>query len=153
MATKTIKGMDELVRKLDTVAKLTGAKRGLKAGAEHVEGTIKEYAPKSAANAPKAHGRWYERGWGSRYKRLDGAVTGRKTSETLKAQWSVKSRDSGLTQIVGNSASYNIYVHSAKEQAGIHKRRGWKTDEQVLKSEGDDVLKFIQQEVERELGG
>ena len=148
---KTIKGMDELVRKLDTIAKLKGAKRGLKAGAEHIEGTIKEEAPKSEANVAKAHGRWYERGWGSKYRRLDGAVTGKKTSETLSKQWSTKSRDSGLTRIVGNDASYNVYVHSEKEQAKIHGKRGWKTDEQVLKSEGDEVLRFIQREVEKEL--
>jgi hypothetical protein len=67
---KPIKGMDELIRKLDTIAKLKGAKRGLKAGAEHIEGVMKEYAPKSQANVPKAHGRWYERGWGSKYRRI-----------------------------------------------------------------------------------
>ena len=41
----------------------------------------------------------------------------------------------------------------AEDQAKIHKARGWKTDEQVLKSEGDEVLQFIQREIERELGG
>ena len=151
MATETIKGMNKLMRKLDTVAKLKGAKRGLKAGAEHIEGKIKEYAPKSDANVAKSHGRWYERGWGSKYRRLDGTVTGKKTSETLRDEWSTKSRNSGLMQIVGNNASYNIYVHSEKDQAGFHGDRGWKTDEQVLRDEGDKVLEFIQKEVEREL--
>ncbi|MHC4725511.1 MAG: HK97 gp10 family phage protein [Planctomycetota bacterium] len=151
MATKTIKGMDELVRKLDTFAKLKGAKRGLKAGAEHIEGVMKEYAPKSQANVPKAHGRWYERGWGSKYRRLDGRVTGKKTSEVLRARWSTRSRNAGLTRVVGNNASYAKYVHDAEEQAGFHGDRGWKTDEQVLKSEGDEVLQFIQREVEKEL--
>jgi hypothetical protein len=125
MATKTIKGMDELVRKLDTFAKMTGAKRGLKAGARHIEGTIKVYAPKSAANAAKSHGRWYERGWGTKYKRLDGKVTGKKTSEVLRSKWSTKSRDSGLTQVIGNNASYAPYVHDDEKQAGFHGDRGW----------------------------
>ncbi len=151
MATKTIKGMNKLIRKLDTVAKLKGAKRGLKSGAEHVEGTIKEYASKSEANVPKSHGRWYERGWGTKYRRLDGTVTGKKTSEVLRSKWSTKSRNSGLTWIVGNNASYAEFVHDAEEQAGFHGDRGWKTDEEVLKSEGDEVLKFIQHEVEKEL--
>jgi hypothetical protein len=118
---------------------------------------MKEYAPKSEANVSKAHGRWYERGWGSKYRRLDGVITGKKTSEVLRAQWSTKSRDKGLTRVVGNSASYAPWVHAAEEvngkgpQASFHKRRGWKTDEQVLASEGDEVLKFIQHEVDKEL--
>jgi hypothetical protein len=56
-----------------------------------------------------------------------------------------------LTQIIGNNASYAKYVQSAEDQARFHKRRGWKTDEQVLASEGDEVLKFIQHEVDKEL--
>lgn len=153
MATETIKGMNKLIRKLDTVAKLKGAKRGLKAGAEHIEGTIKEYAPKSEANVEKAHGRWYERGWGSKYKRLDGVVTGKKTSKTLRTKWSTRSRNSGLLQVIGNNASYARFVHSAEEQAKFHGDRGWLTDEQVIKSEGDEVLKFVQHEINKELGG
>ena len=151
MATETIKGMNKLLRKLDTLGKLKGAKRGLKTGAEHIEGTIKEYAPKSAANVPKSHGRWYERGWGSKYRRLDGVITGKKTSETLRTGWSTKSRNSGLTQVIGTNVSYAPYVQSKEKQARFHKARGWKTDEQVLKSEGEQVLKFIQHEIDREL--
>ena len=153
MATETIKGMNKLLRKLDTLGKLKGAKRGLKAGAKHIEGTIKEYAPKSAANAPKSHGRWYERGWGTRYKRLDGIVTGKKTSETLGRKWTTAERKGGLQQIIGTNVSYAKFVHDAEEQARFHKARGWKTDEQVLKSEGDEVLKFVQREVEKDLSG
>ena len=150
---ETIKGMNKLLRKLDTVAKLKGAKRGLKSGAKHIEGTIKEYAPKSEANVAKSHGRWYERGWGSRYKRLDGAVTGKKTSETLGRKWTTASRAGGLQQMIGNNASYAEFVHDEEKQAKIHGDRGWKTDEQVLREEGDQVLEFIQHEVDRELGG
>ena len=153
MATETIKGMNKLIRKLDTIAKLKGAKRGLKAGANHIKGVIKEYPRSTTANVEPFHGRWYERGWGSKYKRLDGTVTGKKTSETLGRKWATKSKAKGLQQIVGSNVSYARFVHSAKEQAKIHGRRGWKTDEQVLKSEGDEVLQFIQKEIEKELGG
>ena len=148
---ETIKGMNKLLRKLDTVAKMKGAKRGLKSGAVHIMGTIKEYAPKTQANIQPSHGRWYERGWGTRYKRLDGAVTGKKTSETLGRKWATKSRAGGLQQVIGNNASYAQFVHDAEEQAKFHGARGWLTDEQVLKSEGDEVLQFIQREVEKEL--
>ena len=151
---ETIKGMSKLLRKLKTIEELRGAKRGLKAGALHVKGKIDEYPPSTTANSPgNPTGRWYERGWGSRYKRLDGVVTGKKTSETLGRKWTTAEQNAGLTQVIGNNASYAPYVHDAEEQAKIHGDRGWKTDEQVLREEGDKVLEFIQHEVERELGG
>jgi hypothetical protein len=153
MATKTIKGMDELVRKLDTIAKLKGAKRGLKAGAVHVRGKIAQYPPSTMANSPtNPTGRWYERSFGPRWlRKRSGTIGGRKTSERLDAKWAQRSRDSGLTQVIGNNASYAKYVHDAEEQAGFHGRRGWKTDAQVLRDEGDTVLEFIKNEVEKEL--
>ena len=148
---ETIKGMNKLLRKLDTLAKLKGAKRGLKAGALHVKGKIAKYPPSTIANSPGRPGGWYERGWGSRYKRLDGVVTGKKTSETLGRRWTTGEKNAGLTQIVGNNASYAPYVQSKEKQARFHKARGWLTDEQVLKQEGDEVLQFIQKEVDRDL--
>jgi hypothetical protein len=150
---ETIKGMDKLVRKLDTVAKLKGAKRGLKAGAVHVMGKIKQYPPQTLANSPNnPTGRWYERSYGPRWlRKRDGTVGGRKTSERLDTKWTTASRAGGLQQVIGNNASYAPYVHSAEKQAGFHGDRGWLTDEQVLKSEGEEVLAFIQAEVEKEL--
>ena len=87
-----------------------------------------KYPRASSANTPPAtHGAWYERGVGTRYRRLDGAITGRKTSEMLSKQWAVKKSGSANnpTATVENTASYATYVHGL-EQAGIHVRRGWK---------------------------
>ena len=150
---ETIKGMNKLLRKLDTVAKLRGAKRGLKSGALHVKGKIAKYPPSTTANSPgNPTGRWYERGYGPRWlRKRKGGVGGRKTSETLGRKWATASLNSGLTQRIGNNASYAPYVHDAEKQAKIHGQRGWKTDEQVLREEGDQVLEFIQHEVEKEL--
>ena len=155
MATETIKGMRKLTRKLDTLAKLKGAKRGLRSGGVHVEGKISKYPPSTTANSPgNPTGRWYERSYGPRWlRKRKGGVGGRKTSERLDAKWSTVSRNSGLTQVIGNNASYAQFVHDSEKQAKIHGDRGWKTDEQVLAEEGDQVLEFIQREVERELGG
>ena len=151
---ETIKGMNKLLRKLDSIEKMRGAKRGLKSGALHVKGKISEYAPSTAANTPgNPTGRWYERGYGPRWSRKDGSWGGRKTSETLSKRWTTAERAGGLQQVLGNNASYAPYVHDAEEQAGFHGDRGWKTDEQVLREEGDEVLQFIQKEVEKELGG
>lgn len=152
---ETIKGMNKLIRKLDTLGKLQGAKRGLKAGALHVKGKIAKYPPSTTANSPgNPTGRWYERGYGPRWlRKRKGGVGGRKTSETLGRKWTTAERNAGLTHIIGNNASYAEYVQSEEKQAKFHGQRGWKTDEEVLREEGDQVLEFIQHEVEKELGG
>ena len=152
---ETIKGMDKLLRKLDTIEKMKGVKRGLKAGALHVKGKIAKYPPSTIANTPgNPTGRWYERGYGPRWlRKRSGTVGGRKTSETLGRRWTIGERNAGFTQVIGNNASYNIYVHSAEKQAKFHGDRGWLTDEQVIEQEGNQVLEFIQNEVEKELEG
>lgn len=148
----TIKGMDKLLRKLKSIEELRGARRGLKAGAVHIKGIISKYPPATIANSPgNPTRRWYERGYGPKWKRRDGSVGGRKTSETLGRKWTIGERAGGLQQVIGNNASYAIYVHSDADQARFHGRRGWKTDLEVIKEEGDHVLKFVQKEVEKEL--
>ena len=138
---ETIKGMNKLMRKLDTVAKLKGAKHGLKAGALHVKGKIAQYPPSTTANSPgNPTGRWYERGYGPRWlRKRKGGVGGRKTSETLGRKWAIGERAGGMQQVIGNNASYAEFVHEEEEQAKIHGARAWKTDEQVLREEGDKV--------------
>ena len=145
-----IEGMDELVKKLDNVEDLNKIKPALKASALHVKGAIAKYPPASIANSPgNPSGRWYERGFGTR------TATGRAypTSETLGRKWTIGSRDQGFTQIVGNNVSYGPYVQSAEKQAKIHKRRGWKTDEQVINEETDTVLGFVKDRVDKILEG
>ena len=145
-----IEGLDRLLTKLDGLENLTKIKPALKAAAVHVMGAIKPYPPKSIANSPSnPTGRWYERGFGTK------TATGREypTSETLGRKWTVKSRDRGLTQVVGNNVSYGPYVQSAEKQAKIHEQRGWKTDQQVADEEADTVLKSVKREVNKILEG
>jgi hypothetical protein len=142
----TIKGMEPLLRKLDNLEGLKRVRPALMAGALHIKGKIAKYPPHSIANSPSnPSGRWYERGYGTRTK------TGRgyPTSETLGRKWTVANRDRGLTKVIGNNVSYGPFVQSAEKQAKFHKRRGWKTDEQVIDEEQDTVLDFVKDRVDR----
>ena len=145
-----IEGLEPLLRKLDNLEDLKKIKPALKAGAVHVMGAIKPYPPSSIANSPSnPTGRWYKRGFGTI------TATGRKyeTSETLDKKWTVKSRDRGFTQVVGNNVSYGPYVQSAEDQAKIHGERGWKTDQQVAEEEADTVIDFVKDKVDKILEG
>jgi len=148
-----IRGLDELSRKLDSFKELKQLIPALEASAEHIEGVVKEYAPDSEANMPAGPGsRWYQRGYGPRWMRKDGSWGGRKTSEVLRAQWSVRSKNRGLTWVIGNRVSYGKYVHG-DEQAWFHKQRGWKTIYDVVKEESDTILKFVKDRVDKILAG
>ena len=150
--TVEIKGMDKLLRKLHNVAELRGARRGLAAGALHIKGWIAVYAPSTIANSPSnPSGRWYERGSGPKWRRKDGSIGSRKTSETLGRKWTTASRNGGLTQVIGNNVSYGPYVQSAENQAAFHEQRNWRTDEQAVEKEGGKVLDFVKSEIDREL--
>jgi hypothetical protein len=144
----TIKGLPELARKLDNLQDLKQIIPELKASASHIKGTVNVYPPHTIANSPD-QGRWYERGYGSRWQRKDGTVGGRKTSETLGRKWTTKKRDRGLTWIIGNNVSYGEYVQDRGKQAKFHKRRGWKTIQDVAEQEAETVVNFIKAKVDK----
>ena len=159
MATKPVKieGMDALLRKLDNVTSLRSAKKALKAGAIHIKGVIAEYPPADAANSPSnVDGRWYERGYGPRWirkrrRKKGGQLGGYKTSETLGKKWTVAERNRGMTQVIGNNVSYGEWVQSEEKQSKVMAGRGWITDEQAIKQEGDTVLGFVKDEIDKDL--
>jgi len=146
-----VEGLDEIIRKIDSVAKLKRAVNGLRAGAVHIEGKMKQYPGSSIANSPSnPTGRWYERTYGPRWRRRDGSIGGRKTSEDLRSKWTIASEASGLRQVIGNNVSYGIHVQGEK-QAHFHAARGWKTTEQVAKEETDTVVNFVKSEIDKDL--
>lgn len=71
--------------------------------------------------------RWYQRGYGPRWRRKDGSVGGRKTSQTMNRSWALEREPWGA--LAGNRATYSHWVHSSTQQARAHKAHGWKTDE------------------------
>ena len=150
--TVEVQGLDELMKKLDTVAKLEGAKRGIKAAALFIKGKVAEYPPASSANAAGGYPkRWYQRGAGPRYARRDGSVGGRNTSETLGRKWTIKMQSGGLGAIVGNNVSYGPYVQDEQRQARFHKRRGWKTTKRIIDHHSKQVVEMVAKEIDRDL--
>ena len=142
-----IKGLEELTSKINSLAGMYAIKTGLKSAGMHIKGKIAEYPPSSEANIPDEHGRWYERGWGSKWK---GGTGGKQTSETLGRKWTRKFIMGGLGVLVGNNVSYGDYVQGER-QVGFHAARGWKTTDQVAEEETDEVVKFLKDHVDREL--
>jgi len=150
MTSVKINGLEEITAKLKKLEDMKAIVPALRAGALHVKGKIATYPPSSEANTPNQR-RWYERGYGSKWMRADGSIGGRKTSEMLGRKWTIGERNAGLTQVVGNNASYGPFVQDAESQAAFHGRRGWKTVQDVAASEADTVIEFIKKEVDKVL--
>ena len=147
----TVVGADKLIAKLTRVGQLNGAMRGLLGATKETQGIIKRYAPASSANS-SARKRWYQRGYGPRWRRRDGSVGGKKTSERLGTRWSHKIDRANLTGTISNNASYAEYVQGVR-QARFHRRRGWQTGDMVFKKHGTRLVRIIQVEMDRDLKG
>lgn len=97
--------------------------------AAEAQNKIAPYPPASEANNP-ANRRWYVRGTGGFYRRVDGSIVQTSSSETLGRHWSLHRRQSSTE--VRNNARYVRYVHDKNFQAKFHARRGWKTNDGVV---------------------
>lgn len=116
---------------------------------EAIRGKVAVYPTKRPSTTP---GRWYRRGYGPMWRRKDGSIKGRRTSEQLGQRWSVKQKGTGA--VVGNAASYSGWVQSAESQAAVHRASGWMTDEKAVEEVGKsgDVERIVGDAVVNEMG-
>ena len=142
-------GDKELQAKLNRLSDLNFLKRKMEVVARHVKGKVSKYPPATGANS-SANQRWYERGWGSKWRRADGSIGGRQTSEDLGPSWTGKA-ETNTRAIIGNDTSYAKWVQGGDTQARALKAIGWKTTDTVVEEESEAVLKHIQKAVDNEL--
>ena len=143
-----VKGLAELTKKLDAATSATMVRGILAAGAEMLKSYIAVYPNATQANSPSGPGsRWYERGFGSKWQRMDGSVNGRQTSEVLGRRWTISVRDTEA--IVGNNTSYGPFVQSAERQAAVHRRNQWRTDVDAIREVGPRIQDMAAAEIQR----
>ena len=144
----TIKGAKELEIKFRNMQRGNGAFAGLTEATIHVKRKLKRYPPATAANS-SGNRRWYQRGYGPRWRRADGSVGGIRSSERLDTSWTHRMSRSTMTGRAENNASYAEYVQG-EQQSATHKRIGWKTGEMILRQESPTIVRFIQSGVEKD---
>jgi len=143
-------GDKELQAKLRRISDLSFLRPHIEGAVNHITSKLDNtsYPSSTDANSP-ANRRWYERGWGSRYRRKDGSLGGQQTSERLGISWKGKAT-SDTRGIIGTDASYAKWVQGP-QQSAIMKKIGWKTTDTVVDEESEKVLKSIQKAVDNEL--
>lgn len=125
--TVSVTGAEELAKRLGASID-PGTKAASRQAAYELSSAFDTYPPQTIANDP-AQPRWYERLWGSRWRRKDGSIGGRHTSERLYFKWKIEQVGNGAR--ISNTASYAGWVQGNK-QTKVMKRIGWKTYKDVL---------------------
>jgi len=100
---------------------------------------MQPYPPPTIANSPdNPKGRWYERGYGERWRRRNGSIGGRPTSGQLGDRWTRTTEtlgedevDATVENIAQNAISgayYPTYVQGeVEDQSRVHQSIGWKS--------------------------
>jgi hypothetical protein len=136
-----IEGLNELIAKMQRVKDGAYVTKALKVGGERVRDKTGKYPPAGDANNP-SNKRWYERNYGPKWRTVDGAVKGKKTSEMLGKKWYVNAYKYSVA--VGNKVSYAPYVHGDNSQAKNMGDKGWKKLGATAKEQAKEIVKDIQ---------
>jgi len=157
-ATIEIEGLDELVRKLDDLAKLTKVHAGMEAAALYLKGKIARYPARKNVSIADAGGwasdkqrRWFF--WALNAGKIEvpykrGSSPG---SEDMANKWTTKYDKGKFEAVVGNNASYARFVMGDK-QTKMMKLRDWRTVETVASAETKRVQEYVIDAVRRALG-
>lgn len=144
----------ELAKIAESLDIMPAFKSGMYAAGIYLKGVISEYPASSVANQSKPYpGRWYQRGYGTRYIKKSGGMGGKKTSETLGKRWTVKKSNAGMTVTVGNNTSYGKWVQGHTKQTKFHNARGWLTTGDVVEKESNKALNIIMDFISAKIEG
>jgi hypothetical protein len=156
-----IEGMNELLKRIDSVQKLKFVKSAMVAGGNVMRGYIATY-PSSLANYtnPLLYGKTEKaakmrRGYFARLKKGAIEVPYRRGqspgSEKLGQSWKVTTRNYGLTAVVGTSVKYARRVQDRKNQTIGHGKTGWVTVQDVAEQHGREVIDKVRAALNKEL--
>ena len=154
MTTIKIEGLTELLLQLKRVEQLERIKAAMRAAAVHLKGKIATYPGPGHRPQPFKTDK-QRRGFFAKLKDGQIEVPYRRGaspgSQRLGTRWTIASRNSGLTQVIGNNASYGPLVQGPDKQTSYHATTGWRTTEQVVETERETVVNFLRKAVEDEL--
>lgn len=137
-----IKVDDAEVRRLLT--KLESAepfKAGLKAMGGFLRGRMSVYPPTDGNRPPQPFVSERQRRYFFAALRDGRIKMPYRRSGNLAKRWGQAEADGGLTQIVGNDASYAPFVVGMQSQSSYMRSLGWKSTADVVEQEADNAFK------------
>ena len=134
--------ISRISRKLDDIANRRYMEGQMESALLDIKGWVNVYPLKSEANSEE-NKRWYERGYGPKWRRKDGSIGGRNTSQVLRTSWAHQVMNNGMNGKVGTRVTYAPYVQKRDKQAWFHRNRGWRTAEGAIETRGPRVMRRL----------
>ena len=147
-----IKGMEAIVKKLESLNKPAIFKAPMRKSLDHLEGKVKRDPTKAtgpfSAMATEGQRKAY---WAKVSK--NPAIHGSRgyiRSHKLYRGWKKRISDGGRTGLVHNDVPYGQYVEGTRQQP-FHRASNWPRVDKVAKEEAKTIIRFFQQAYERAL--
>lgn len=145
-----VQGVAELVGKLNRLASMNGAKRGIAAGATLLKDKVQQYPEQTHDRMAFVSDKQRKFFFASL---RDGTLgVPYKRTGKLGQGWTVDFDNGGLSATVGNGTSYAGLVQGHGLQAGFH-QNNWQTEEEVAKAWGPTVVRGIEDEIRADING
>lgn len=149
-------GLDDLLKKLDSIEQLKPIKATLKAAGVQIAGWLAEYPSVSRRPQPfkTAKQRKY---FFAAMKKGEIEVPYRRgmswKSERLGQRWAIEEQNDGLTVVVGNNASYARLTQDREAQTKYHQATGWRTVQDAEETQVEPVLELAKYYMEQAISG
>lgn len=159
--TLRIEGLDALLAKVDTLAKLEMVGGALLAGGAHISGAMQVYPPATRPTRASVYGQAFQ---SDRQRRFFFAAMRKGLiqvpyrrgqspgSRNMKQGWTVAASNNGLTVEIGNIAPYGPLVQGAGTQSRYMAAVGWRTEQAVLDREAPAVVELLHDAIEKAVG-
>lgn len=142
--------MGDTLQRFDRV--LPAVSSSLLAGAVHVKGKLSEYPPQNRPTRKSVYGTSFKSDRQRRWFFAAGIFqTPYRRTRNLANRWAISSSMDGLTQIIGNNASYGHFVMGDGTQSLYHRAVGWNTTGEIAERESDAVVRRVLQAIEKAL--
>lgn len=161
MSSIKIKGLKEVLQRLDELGQLKPLKAILLAAGATLKGKLSVYPEKRTATRAEVYGSAFQTEKQRRfffYALNAGLITvpysrgADPRSERFKASWAIDTDHGGLTVIIGNDTTYGPYLMDTERQSRFMAALGWPTIDQVADENAAEISKFVMYETTRVLG-
>lgn len=154
---------EDIIRQIKTIEQMRTVAKGIKLAAFYIRGRIGTY-PIQRPSEPNM----MLRGTSDKAKRMRAGffyalskgeidvpyIRGKsKSSKKLGQSWTIDTKNSGLTAIIGTSVGYAPLVQDKNKQTQYHQKTGWVTTDDVKEKYNDEVQIFIYKSIMEVING
>ena len=153
-----LEGMEELLRKVESLAELRPVVGALKDGGLYLKGKVAVYPAENRPTRYSVYGSTFKTDkqrrfffWALRKGKIEvpyrrGESPG---SQTFGRRWTIATENAGLRVIISNNAKYGPLLMDEEQQSRYAARVGWRTVQDISDEEFPIIIELAQGEIDR----